>query len=260
MKRLAIGSQAMRYWFSNSREPKDWDFIQPLSKSSRNTREMQFYWVPSFQYILNNNKDDKFVEPDFLYTIKMSHAAWDINWDKTMKDILFLKGKGCKLDRTLFDMLYKEWEILHGKKKVKMDVDNKDFFKGNIKRKYDHEWLHEQFMFGDRPLNEKIREDLNSPLCSEILWNKLSKLQKLKCASEELMVLTAERYIFVDEPNKPMPLQIAKTKMLKKMITSTTSGWFNFFLIDNFEEIRTMYSEHFKQKIDIINQLNKGEE
>jgi len=256
MQRLAIGSQAMRYWFSNSREPKDWDFIQPLSKTNKNTKEVQFYWVPSFQYILDNNKDDKFVDPDFLYTIKMSHVAWDINWDKTMKDILFLKEKGCKLDKNLFNMLYKEWEILHGKKKVKMDVENDDFFKENIKRKYDHEWLHEQFMFGDRPLNEKIREDLNSPLCSEILWNNLSKLQKLKCASEELMVLTAERYIFVDELNKPMPLQIAKTKMLKKMITNTTSGWFNRFLIDNFDVLRTMYNEHFKQKIDIIKERN----
>jgi hypothetical protein len=104
-------------------------------------------------------------------------------------------------------------------------------------------------MFNERPLNEKIREDLNSPLCSEVLWNKLSKLQKLKCASEELMVLTAERYIFVD---KPLPLQIAKNKMLKKMITSTTSGWFNRFLINEFETLRTLYPVYFKEKLNKI--------
>jgi len=256
--RLIFGSQAMAYWFNDSRESKDLDIIDSnIKNQEHNTKAIQYYWVNSFQYIIDNNKDAKYVDADFLYTIKMSHVAWNIKWDKTMKDILFLRNKGCKLDKILFDMLYKEWVILHGKKKVKMNVENDEFFKGNIKRKYNHEWLHEQFMFNDRPLNEKIREDLNSPLCSEALWNKLTKIQQIKCAVEELMVLTAERYIFID---KPIPLQIAKTKMLKKMITSTTSGWFNLWLVLHFEEIRTMYSEHFKQRIDIIKQLNKGKE
>ena len=62
---------------------------------------------------------------------------------------------------------------------------------------------------------------------------RISEEDKIKCAFEELMVLTAERYIFVEGKDK-LPIRFAKIKMLKNMITSTTSGWFNLFLKINF--------------------------
>ena len=40
-----------------------------------------------------------------------------------------------------------------------MNVENDNFFKGNIKRKFDHDWLHEQIAFNKRPMNEKIRKE-----------------------------------------------------------------------------------------------------
>jgi len=80
--------------------------------------------------------------------------------------------------------------------------------------------LHKQFAFYDTPLNEFIRKDLSSPLCSKELFDNLSYYDQILLAVEELLVLTCERYIFID---KPLPFQIAKTKMLKQMITSSTS-------------------------------------
>ena len=174
----------------------------------------------------------------------------DIKWDKHMKDAIFLRTKGAIFNKEVYDKLTKLWIRKHGNKKVKMNVKNEDFFKENIKRKFNHEFLHEQFAFYDRPLNEKIRKDLNSPLCSEDLWNVLSEEDKIKCAFEELMVLTAERYIFVEGKDK-LPIRFAKIKMLKNMITSTTSGWFNLFLKINFDElIKTDFPEYFYEKIN----------
>ena len=50
------------------------------------------------------------------------------------------------------------------------------------------------------------------------------------------MVLTAERYILVQKEDR-LPVKFAKIKMLKQMITSTTSGWFNLYLKEQFKNI-----------------------
>ena len=49
----------------------------------------------------------------------------------------------------------------------------------------------------------------------------------MKCALEEAYVFAIERYL-------EYPPNIALSKALKTLITSSTKGWFNFFLIDNF--------------------------
>lgn len=93
MKLLIYGSCALKYWYTESRIPSDVDIISPNHD-----------WISAFEYVFDNNKHDQYVDPDFLYTIKVSHAAWDINWDKTLKDISFLKSKGCKLDETFYNL------------------------------------------------------------------------------------------------------------------------------------------------------------
>jgi hypothetical protein len=244
---LIYGSQAIKHWYPDyDREPRDTDIITDdvsfLNNSSPNRKE-EFYWTNAFEYLIYN-KDNKYVDPNLLYTIKVSHAAWDINWTKTMKDIEFLQSKGCKLDTEFYNLLYSDWEKLHGKKKVKMDVENKEFFTETITRKYNHEELHKHFMFYDRPLNERIRPDLNSPLCSKKMWNKLHYVNKIKCALEEIFVLATERYIVNGVPSKT-----ARVKTLKQMITSSTSGWFNLFLVENFSKLRVISQERFEQKL-----------
>ena len=254
MKYLIYGSTAIKHFFPDyEKEPRDLDIITETDNKYHldieECKVIEQYYLPEFQYIFDNNKDDLYVDPVFLYTIKMSHLSWDINFDKHMKSAIFLKSKGCKLDKVLYDSLMKAWERVHYKKKVKMNVKNSEFFKENIERAFDHEFLHEQFAFYDRPLNERIRKDLDSPLCSEELWNLLTTDDKLKCALEELMVLTAERYVLVPEENK-LPIKFARIKMLKQMITSTTSGWFNLYLKENFKMfIDNEFPEFFYNKI-----------
>lgn len=256
MKYLIYGSSAIKHHFPDyNKEPKDIDVIvdtntKPKVQIDLNISDkiVEQYYLPEFDYIFQRNKDKLYVDADFLYTIKMSHLSWNINWDKHMKDAIFLKEQGCKLDKELYNSLIKAWSRIHGKKSVKMNVENDVFFKENIKRKYDHEFLHEQFAFYDRPLNERIRKDLNSPLCSEELWDLLSEEDRLKCALEEIMVLTAERYLLVTEP---LPIKFAKIKTIKNMITSTTSGWFNLFLKENFKYfIDNNFPDYFYEKIE----------
>lgn len=253
-KYLIYGSTAIKHFFPDyEREPHDLDIItkedNKLHLDIPECKRIEQYYLPEFEYIFKNNRDELYVDPDFLYTIKISHLSWNINWDKHMRSAIYLQEKGCKLDKELYDSLMPAWNRIHGKKSVKMSVKNSDFFKENIYRKYNHEFLHDQFAFYTRPLNERIRKDLDSPLCSEELWNLLSFEDKIKCALEEIYVLSAERYIFVQENKMHWKLEHAVTRTLKNMITSTTSGWFCTFLKENFNLLRTHKVPHIIEKI-----------
>lgn len=251
--KLIYGSAALKHWFPDCpKQPKDLDFI---CRDKQRQPGIEYHWTDGFEYILKNNKDDTFVDPDFLYTIKVSHAAWDVHWDKTMKHIIFLKNHGCNLDRELYDILIPEWEVIHGKKKVNLKTQNKDFFKPTIKREFDHDWLHEYLAFSDRPMHEKIRKDLSSPMPSKQLWDDLSHADKLKCALEETYVIATERYLDFDRPN----FKGAKIKSMKNLITSMTKGWFNLFLIENFEELffNDMLDRHWIDKVQLLKTKRK---
>lgn len=144
---MIIGSTAMKYWFPESREPKDLDII---SHSGATKDKVEYHWQPSFQYILDHNQHPEYLDPNFLYTLKVSHASWDVRWEKTMVDIIYLKERGCKLDKELYDLLYKDWEIEHFPKRLSLNKKNEEFFQAD--RKVTHDKLHERFMFYDKPL------------------------------------------------------------------------------------------------------------
>lgn len=238
---LIFGSVAAKHWFPDFREPKDLDYI---SKENHMTPEVQHYWNGAFEYVLANNKDQKYVDPDFLYTIKVSHAAWDVRWEKTIHDIMFLRRKGCKLDKALYDALYAHWSVFHRQKRINLNVKNEEFFTQYVGRKLDHDWLHGYLAFGAEPMHNRIRKDLGSPLCSEKLWTALSDDDKVKCALEEVYVIATERFI-----PRGYPPKFAKTKSLKNLITTMTKGWFNLFLIENYETLQKHDNTHWINKL-----------
>jgi hypothetical protein len=231
MNKLVFGSTALLHWYPDlKRNPKDTDVIGKGKNINNQWGRLEYHWVPSFQYILNHNTDPYAVEPNYLYTIKVSHACYDINWEKTMNDIRFMKSKGCKLVVPLYESLLKDWEVVHGAKKIKLKGTANEFFKTTVTRKMDHDKLHDLVKFYDRPLHESIRKDKNDVAVSKKLWDSLSEEDKLKCALEEAYVFAFERYI--DYPHR-----IALSKALKNLIISSTKGYFNLFLIDNFFEM-----------------------
>jgi len=229
---LITGSVALQYWFPDfGREPKDLDIIS----KTKGDLKADYFWVDSFQYILNNNQDQKCVDPNFLYTIKVSHASWDIRWDKTMHDIIFLKSKGCILDKNLYLLLLKEWSVLHGPKAISVKGTPEEFFNQYITRTVPHDELHHMVKFYNEPLHNKIRKDPNDVKTSKLLWHGLGYENQLKCALEETYVFALERYM-------KYPPKIALAKALKNLITSATKGYFNLFLIENFNEL--LYYDH----------------
>jgi hypothetical protein len=244
---LIFGSTALKHWCPDfSRSPKDLDY---MSKSGTNSREIEYHWADGFDYVYKNNKDTKYVDLNFLYTIKVSHASWDIKWDKTMYDIIFMKSKGATLDKVLYDMLYANWEIIHRKKRINMKITSEQFFTKKITRIIPHDDIHMLVKWYDVPLYETIRKDKNTVACSSKAWYSLNEEDKKRCALEEAYVFALERY-FVYPPIT------ALQKALKTLITSSTKGYFNIFLIENFKELlyyeRERYLSIFNKTKELI--------
>lgn len=230
MPRVIFGSTAIKHWFPTFREPKDLDVIDT---------DLDYYKYPKGHLEVFNSTtlkmwfDDyptQYCSPNEIYTIKLSHLAWDINWDKHMHDLMFLKSMGCCVIPELLKGLIEDFSAIHGRKKVRMDVPEEQFFTSRISRRLPHDELHELMAFNDYPMHFRIREDLSKPLCSENLWLRLTDTERLQCAVEEVFVIALERYIWY-------PIKIARYKALKQLITSMTTGWFNVYLIEHFSEI-----------------------
>ena len=161
---LIYGSTAIKHWFPDlKREPNDLDVISSFNYK-RILEWAEFYWTDAFKYLEKWNRDSKYVDPDFLYTIKLSHLSWDINWDKHMGDVIFLKSKWCIVNEEFYSLLMKDWCKIHWKPRVHMKVRNEEFFKPIINRRFEHDWLHEQLALNWRPMHERIREDFINPL------------------------------------------------------------------------------------------------
>lgn len=255
-KDLIFGSTAIKYWFSDfKREPKDLDIITYVDENMFNkngyyqecSKRVEKFYNPGMEYIFKNNKDSKYVDPDFLYTIKVSHSFWDIQFEKTTIDIMFLKSKGCILNKELFNLLYQDWINIHGKKFVNMNKSCDEFFTNRITRKYNHDYLHNIIKFHDTPYHELIRPNLDNAWCSEELFNKLTHNQKIECSLEEIYVIATERWYLNN-----IPMKIAIIRSIKTICTTTTKGWFPLFIIENLKEILDYNLLQLMTKVSIL--------
>jgi hypothetical protein len=237
---LIYGSTAIKHWFPDySKSPKDLDIIS--QDKTLKKEGVEVYWIPEFQYVVDNNKDKTYVDPDLLYTIKVSHAAWDINWVKHTKDIHFLQEKGCKLNKELYDLLVSAWTRVHGKKHFSFNKEHKELFKDSVNRAYNHDDLHEILKLNDVPLYKKILKDNNKALCSYEKFTHLSDKEQFELALEEVVVVAYERYVL---PGR-LPFKQAVPKALQDLITRMTRGWYNLLLIQNSSRIIHMNESYF---------------
>lgn len=104
---VLIGSQAIKYHFPDfNRVPLDWDYVVTEKlKNEYNTPRIEFHINPIF-----DNYPDLIINPNDLYTLKLSHTVIrDINFNKHVYDIQFLRKKGCVLNYDLFYKLYDYW-------------------------------------------------------------------------------------------------------------------------------------------------------
>jgi hypothetical protein len=227
---LIIGSTAAYHWWPDFREPKDLDLLTPTQIAAPGVIDAQWHEVGEF--IIAKNKDRVFADPNVLYTLKVSHAHWNVKWDKTMFDVHFMQNKGCELDMELYNKLIPVWERVHGPKRVNMAKTMDVFFKDAVIREYDHEWLHELVAFYDRPLHEVLRPDHGTAWCDVNKFNALTRDDQARCVLEETMATAIERSrLKVGMPDSR--LREAMSKAHFQLCTSMTKGWFARFLILN---------------------------
>lgn len=231
---LIIGSVAMYHWFKDARQPKDIDLLSSVVNKQLPVLDSQ--WHDVAQKIIQSSNDKVFADPNILYTLKVSHAQWDINWEKTLYDVVFLKQKGCSLLPDIHAELVSLWETIHGKKSVKMNESVDEFFKKYVVRKFNHEKVHESVAYYNTPMHERIRPDLSNVWCSSDMFFKLPLEMQHATGKEELLVTAIERFNLTSKSTKTQCL-VALQKAYKLLCTSMTKGWFALFLIENYKEI-----------------------
>lgn len=231
MKHLVlIGSHAAKHHFPQFRQPKDLDFAgrERLMHHIGNIKT-EIFNSNGMNWILENS--DRIASPDILYTLKLSHSFWKINWPKHAKDIVFFQKNDCKIIDELFDICYCDWVEKHGSKKAKLSVPNEEFFKKTVDRSYEHDTIHQAVAYYERPLFEKIKSDLSKAYCSQNLFSSLSFEDKLKCCREEIYVTALERFLIPS--NFEEHKVIAYKKAICQLVTSMTKGWFPRFIMNN---------------------------
>lgn len=239
MNKVIIGSHAIKQYYPDFRLPKDLDYINKDDQSK--TREVENYWMDEFQCLLDANTGGEYLDPDCMLTLKAAHANWNVFWEKTMADIIFLKRKGHTINVPVYKELVKGFRKWHGKESAPLlGKTTKTFFEDAITRIYDHDSVHAAVAYYDEPLFMKTLTDpeSGSVMCSEELFNKLSHEDKIKMSKEEIIVTALERYIF-PALEKKEHYYIGRSYMdsLKKFVTTMSSGWMSLFLIDNYEEL-----------------------
>lgn len=246
---IIIGSQAIKYWFPDfPREPKDWDVILNQGEHHNLITEQRIEVLPN-PVILEYCKDynQKYLKPNELYTLKVSHLFWDIGWEKHMFDVQFLKEKGCILDTCLFQNLYNYWNEYHSKnKRSDLKMSAEDFFNNALTSKHSHDWLHT--LIKNPPTYTKVLKDGAEVEVSEEKFFNLTEEEKEDLVREEVIIMAYERYSKLD-------YRSAWSKMIKKFIISHAPLWEAIWIIENFKS-KTLYKPSYNFIEYLNNKIN----
>lgn len=89
-----FGSSLVKKHFEDFREPVDIDYISNNKEDVKPREE-------GIDYFYNPITPDRELTIDEFYTLRIAHMVYNCIWDKTYQDVLFLKNKGCKIDKEL---------------------------------------------------------------------------------------------------------------------------------------------------------------
>jgi hypothetical protein len=162
---------------------------------------------------------------DELYTLKFSHAIYDIHWQKTMSDIRFFQLRGCKIVPDFLMQLRNHWYTKHINKRCNFEKEEKGFFKDNVSRQIPHDDLHKIFnqipsythvVEGVKPIKEKF-DSISQVIKDNICW-------------EEAFVISIERYY------DKLPFRTAYNKAQQDLITRLHPIWLADYVIENWSQ------------------------
>lgn len=242
---LIYGSYAIQHWFNDYyKDPTDIDIaiydkklynqnlIDELKKTSlpiEITDSSEAYFFKD----LENMIDNYYLNPTGLLTVKMSHAMYNYNLDKTINDIIFLQKKGVTYDLEILNMLRTHWKIRYKDFREKMDFDltPKEFFNSSVSRYVEHDELHDILKLDNIPAYKKILDNDITVKVSKEKFNKLSLDEQIATFIEEISVLACERYFYLTDAKE------AFIRAAQDFLTRMTSGWYNIFLLNNIESV-----------------------
>lgn len=249
MTKLLVGSSAAKQWFPDFRTPKDIDYIvtTPEEKVS-NSRGIEYFYHPLLAEYLGwgieiddvwENGYDLLAGPNVLYTIKVSHAFWNLrngSWSKHMHDVMYFQDKGCTIVDGLYDVLYKTWVEVHGPKRANLNVPASEFFTGTVQRKYDHDSIHASIAYGSQPMYEKILRDGSEVAVARDKFEALTHEEKCQLVREEVYATALER-ILIPKDYSASP-RAAYAWAMRQTVTSFSKGWFPFWIVTNFKDVQ----------------------
>ena len=192
---IIIGSRAAKYWLGDKfkREPQDWDYFTDIEEKFIAPENDDATFLPKNIFDLLKKRttffNENFVVPDLdsLYTIKLSHLGWDIQWDKHWSDLWLFKANGAKLIPKLFDKLYKFWQKKHKNKPYLSLYKTKDkFFDDFVPHKYDHDYLHELVAHPYLPKYKLVLLEGQEVAIDKNKFDKLSLSSQVKMFREEV--------------------------------------------------------------------------
>lgn len=253
------GSRAMAYWFgTGARSPVGSDFDYHASEPHESTG------------LIAPGRLDVFVDerlaawpwgwvatPDELYTLKISHAFWEINspneWDKHASDIVFLERKGAKFLRPLYDIVLPIWRERYRRNPTNLNQTANSFFADAVIRKYDHDSLHESVAYGDRPLYESILKDGSDVAVDNSKFWAMDFETQIRLVREEIYATALER-ILIPNDYKGSP-RAAYHWALRRTVTSLFKGEWALFVLLNLDLLMVPDCNYMQRHLDNAHRL-----
>ena len=233
-----FGSHLIKKYFNDFRVPNDIDWVtNDISELKKSTKNEEYYFIPF--------SPDREMTADEMYTVKVSHAIYDIHWKKTMSDIRFLQIKGCKVIPDLLNKLREYWVGVHGEqKRVDFEVLPGNFFDDRVRRKFNHDDLHK--MINPNPTYFKMIDVGVTPNPEK--FELLTQDEKKELMFEEAFVISIER--FLNQPDK-----IAYNKAQQNLVTRLHPVWLADFVIENWSKWywTPSISKFYKEYVTIKN-------
>ena len=267
---VLIGSRALKVWNPdmNLKDSTDWDVISYKNHEGceihnpdfLNNKEMCGYRT-SVQVELPDGSKAFVMSMLGLAIIKRSHLWRDLSFDKHIT--MYHKfGLSAVLDEVLNHLTVKNIvsNDLYERTKLTKEAfpqgnpnlmqTKEDFFDDAVKKKFDHDYLHELVAFYDKPLYTRMLRTQELAWCEKDKWDCFTHEDKIRCIAEESFVIAIERFMIPS--NWSYSSKLAYFKAVKKVCTTLCSGWFRNYAIDYFPEVISMYNQELFLKVKSI--------
>ncbi len=248
---IIIGSCAIKHHIKLFRHPSDVDVMISCNMPKPNNVDI-ITVSESIYNLVSQHSNGVYASLECVYTIKCSHLMFDTKWDKTKRDIIYLKSIGCELIETLYHELVKYWINTNPPKfNLSLDKSKKDFFNDFVDYTIDHDVLHELVSYPNKPLYRSLLKDGHEVLLCRNKFDKLEHHEKLQLFREEIAVIALERWI-INQSNGNISWYKAYKFALKKCIISLTKNWARDFIIDNIFELSKPDFNYFNHALTTI--------